>query len=804
MPNCPYCGTQNLSDDHTYCFKCGYNVTGATGQLAPDTVLEGRYVIVETLGCGGMGAVYKALDQRLNNIPVAIKEMSTKAVGQGNLQSAIGAFKKEAAMLIGLRYPALPRIGDFFSQGEDRWYLVMDYIEGETLKEILERRGHIPESEVLDWARQICLILDYLHSQKPPVIFRDLKPANIMLTPEGIIKLIDFGIARHFRPGLTSDTTAYGSVGYAPPEQHGDKQTDARSDIYALGATLHHLLTGLDPGKSPFIFETPGSIVVVSPELETAIVKALALRPEERPGSVREVLNILPKGGDNPDKTETLISQESYWQKDQPVVQKKEKHFFSETNRGQTATVTMSKSFKEQRSGELTVLNVQEPTLHKTPFEVCSRLTENTECLKENCSSNDLFDKCNESQTLPVETHTKRQRGGLTKRIVIASVIGLVIVAIFAIKIILEQREIVNFKMYQAKIEEGIRLSNSGSYLKAENTFNEALKYQTNQKDVCYNLGRMYLRKNDPQKAISLLTDQLEKGIIKDDCQAFYILGSAYFELKDYEKAIWYFQKSIQSSPVPSRNQYEQSMRDLAVSYGRSGNYSAAEETLRALEKAKGGPDHVTSYILGELSLAKKKYSEAQQYFTTVLAGAPANIRYKISAARLLSILSAEAASVQDKERNMMQAVGILKEAEEIDPYNIQVLSDYGKYNFELGQIYQSSGNNSCFGQYQQALIIFNKIKDIGITSINTYLNLAIINDKLDRYNDADTAFQEALKIDKGDSHTNFVYGLFNLKHKNYEKAYKYLQYTVDLNKNSEEVSVARTKIRELREKGWI
>lgn len=304
MQKCPSCGTQNL-EENKHCHNCGINMTSATGQLSPETVLENRYVIVGTLGRGGMGAVYKALDQRLNNIPVAIKEMSTTAVGQDNLQAAIGAFKKEASMLISLKHPSLPHITDFFARGEDRWYLVMDYIEGETLEEVIKKRGPVPEPEVLNWTKQLCIILDYLHNQKPPVIFRDLKPANIMLTPEGVIKLVDFGIARHFRPGIASDTSAYGSSGYAPPEQYGGYQTDARSDIYALGATLHHLLTGIDPCKNPFSFEPPSKIVRVTLELEHAIMKAVELSPEKRTSSVREILSLI----DNiiqTSKTETL------------------------------------------------------------------------------------------------------------------------------------------------------------------------------------------------------------------------------------------------------------------------------------------------------------------------------------------------------------------------------------------------------------------------------------------------------------------------------------------------------------------
>jgi outer membrane protein assembly factor BamB len=289
MSTCPHCGTAKLDDGHTFCFKCGGSYSGVTGQLSPDTVLEGRYIIVKTLGRGGMGAVYQALDQRLNNSIVAIKEMSTNAVGPGNIQAAIAAFKTEATMLISLRHQALPRITDFFAKGEDRWYLVMDYIEGTTLKQTAQERGKIPEAEVRNWAKQLCDILNFLHTRKPPVIFRDLKPANIMLTPDGVIKLIDFGIARHFRQGQTADTSAYGSAGFAPPEQYGQNQTDARSDIFALGATLHYLLTGIDPEKTPFTFDPPSKTVSISPEFEAVLMKMVDLRAANRPGSIREV-----------------------------------------------------------------------------------------------------------------------------------------------------------------------------------------------------------------------------------------------------------------------------------------------------------------------------------------------------------------------------------------------------------------------------------------------------------------------------------------------------------------------------------
>lgn len=239
-----------------------------------------------------MGAVYLALDSKSKNKQVAVKEMSTRTVN-GKLQGAIAAFEKEAALLSSLRHPQLPRIIDFFSLDEEHRYLVMDYIEGLTLKEIAENNGKLDEVDVLNWGRQLCEILDYLHKQNPPIIFRDLKPANIMLTPEGRIKLIDFGIARHFRPGGTADTSAHGTRGFAPPEQYGTDQSDPRSDIYALGATLHYLLTAQDPAQNHFTFEAPSQMVKVSPWLEEAVMKALEVRPGNRPGSMQEMLHLL-------------------------------------------------------------------------------------------------------------------------------------------------------------------------------------------------------------------------------------------------------------------------------------------------------------------------------------------------------------------------------------------------------------------------------------------------------------------------------------------------------------------------------
>lgn len=775
MSTCPHCGT-NLLDDHKFCSNCGKDLSGETGRLSPDTVLEGRYVIVETLGRGGMGAVYKALDMRLQNMPVAIKEMSTGAMGKSNLDLAAEAFQKEASMLINLRHPSLPRITDFFSRGENRWYLVMDYIQGDTLKEVIKKRGRVPEQEVLNWAGQLCSILDYLHSQTPPVVFRDLKPANIIITPEGQIKLIDFGIARHFRPGMTSDTTAYGSPGYAPPEQHGEKQTDPRSDIYALGATLHHLITGVDPSKRPFVFDPPGKIVSVSPQLDTAIMRALELVPDKRPASARDLLGLLP-GGDTLNLPEML-----------PVV----------GNEGETLGIGgMGRGIGPVQDGttgfgETRTLASMQGTLPAAG---------ETELFSEG-GGRATGGHLQPTTALTGSSFPARPKG--KRKFVVLGVTAVVLLIAFAGWMAYQQVGIKNMQTYQQKIDEAVRMSDSGRYTEAESLFYEALKYQDEQVEVYNYLGKMYIKKNEPQKAVDLLTDKIQKGVVKEDNMSLYILGSAYFSLKDYDKAAWYLQKSIDANSAKYGEYYEMAMRDLAVVYGRAGQYDKAEEILRNIEKGSGTPGHVKNYILGELNTARKNYQDAVNYFNKALEGAPGNTRYRLGAAKLYFILSANSSSRREKEDNLKRATAILKEGQQSDPYNIQLLSDYGKYCFDLGDMYNSENSGAGNGQYREALIVFNKIKQLGISSANTCLNLAIIYDKLDKYGEADNAFQEALKADPGDSHVNFIYALFNLRHSKYDVAYKYLQKTVDLNKNAEEVSVARDRINELREKGWI
>ncbi len=207
------------------------------------TVIDGKYEVLREIGRGGMSVVYLAMDTHLNK-QWAVKEIRKRGGGK-NDEIVVNSLLAEANMMKRLDHPSLPRIVDIIDNGVTI-YVVMDYIEGESLDKILNEYGAQSEEMVIGWAKQLCDALGYLHSQKPPIIYRDMKPANIMLKPEGNIKIIDFGIAREYKEQNLADTTVLGTKGYAPPEQYSG-QTDARSDIFALGMTMHHLLTGVDP-----------------------------------------------------------------------------------------------------------------------------------------------------------------------------------------------------------------------------------------------------------------------------------------------------------------------------------------------------------------------------------------------------------------------------------------------------------------------------------------------------------------------------------------------------------------------------
>ncbi|WP_339830852.1 serine/threonine-protein kinase [Paenibacillus sp. FSL R7-0272] len=207
-------------------------------RLERGSLLGGRYRILSILGSGGMSHVYEAEDLKLPGKIWAVKESVTKMPYEDSME-------REAALLTSLRHPRLPQIVDFFAPDDDGYtYLVMEYIEGLTLSDYFKQcRGKIPVEQLMEFVLQLLDVLSYLHNLDPPVIYRDLKPSNIMITPEHEVRLIDFGIARSYKTHLAEDTVKLGTAGFAAPEQYGSGQTDARSDLYGLGALMLYLMT---------------------------------------------------------------------------------------------------------------------------------------------------------------------------------------------------------------------------------------------------------------------------------------------------------------------------------------------------------------------------------------------------------------------------------------------------------------------------------------------------------------------------------------------------------------------------------
>ncbi len=291
---CAQCGAKTHAGE-THCPACQHPLDLPSAPLTGDLLHE-RYELLRQLGTGGFGAVYQARDTREQGRLVAIKQINLQGLTSQEIIEATDAFNREAEILSTLSHPLLPRIFDRFSDPE-HWYLVMTLIEGETLDEYVQQqslkalpaRAGLSLEETLRIGLRLCDALAYLHGQLPPVIFRDLKPGNIMRTRSGQLYLIDFGIARRFKPGQAKDTVPFGSPGFAAPEQYGKAQTTPRADLYSLGALLYCLFSGDDPSEHPFQFPPLSrSGIEGSRELDALIQRLVALDPEKRPASVQE------------------------------------------------------------------------------------------------------------------------------------------------------------------------------------------------------------------------------------------------------------------------------------------------------------------------------------------------------------------------------------------------------------------------------------------------------------------------------------------------------------------------------------
>jgi serine/threonine-protein kinase len=255
------------------------------------TIIDGKYRILSKVGQGGMSTVYLAINEKANK-PWAIKEV--RKDGVQNFEIVRQSLMVETDLLKKLNHKNLPSIIDVIDQ-DDNFLIVMDYIEGITLDKIIKEYGPQKQDDVVAWAIQLCDVLQYLHTRKPPIIYRDMKPSNVMLRYDGSVVLIDFGTAREYKTAALGDTTCLGTQGYAAPEQFGGQgQTDSRTDIYCLGATMYHLLTGHNPSEPPYeMYPITHWDASLSSGLESIILKCTQKNPEDRYQSAQDLMDAL-------------------------------------------------------------------------------------------------------------------------------------------------------------------------------------------------------------------------------------------------------------------------------------------------------------------------------------------------------------------------------------------------------------------------------------------------------------------------------------------------------------------------------
>ncbi len=522
--------------------------------LPNGTILDNRYRILELLGEGGMGSVYKAENQRMPGPLWAIKELLIEAFADPQeLREAIERFEKESTLmgqLTVLPHPRIPRVIDRFTEN-GHYYFVMEFVPGKSLDKLLEEAKHpLPERQVIEWAIQVCEALSYIHSQNPPVILRDLKPGNIMVTPQGDVKLIDFGIARIWKPGQKTNTENLGTMTYASPEHLGQTgQTDARSDIYSLGATMYHLLTNEEP--TPLDTPMPGSLRARNPQLSQAVeeivIKAMQLEPARRFQSAAAMQTALQSCLGTP---VTSVSQPASLnhttQPPAPAAQ----------SPGATLIVPVDGKF----------------------CPVCGYLNRPTAkfCAKDRTPLT--------GAVAPHAASARAARAGAPPMPAI--------------------RPAANPQNAHADAlyAQGLRDYNNGNYMQALANIREALRQGSPTYARCYKLGETYRRLGQVQEAINAFE---QAASIKPCYEVYFQIGLAQRDLKNLSAAASAFAKARQYDPqnpaVPCQ---------LGIIAMEQGNYVAAEREFRSGLQLQHR-HYLLRFSLGQLYMREQRWNDA-------------------------------------------------------------------------------------------------------------------------------------------------------------------------------------------------
>jgi len=469
------------------------------------TVLKNKYQIIELVKRGGMGAIFKVKETSSGKI-WALKELLDLDTDQQERENNLKMFQEEARLLSTLSHPNIPQVVAYFADNNKN-YLVMDFITGENLEEklnkTLQKGEMLPLKQVLEWACQICRVLDYLHNHKPtPIIFRDLKPANIMVTNEGIVKLIDFGIARTYKIGKRKDTFIFGTINYASPEHRGSAQTDHRSDIYTLGATLYHLLTGYPP--VPFHTPTGGSLVKKNPllpyQVEVMIIKAMAQDKLARYQSAGEMLSAL----------QSLLGHSSPVQPYSPPP---------------TAAVSLYPA-----TPVVSPLYSPSPVIpsikKKEEVKYCDRCGSSNRQTAKYCNKCRYILKKNSSPVKVAPPSPIRSEPGF---------------------ITPPPQQTPAAGSVQVFYNQGMEYFKEGLFTRAGQEFQKVLQFDTRNSRANFMMGRVYFEVADYPQALNFFHRSLELEPHNPDIIMY--IGRAYLERKDYSSAEKTFQESIKLSP---------------------------------------------------------------------------------------------------------------------------------------------------------------------------------------------------------------------------------------------------------------
>lgn len=619
MPYCAYCGVKILEEEQ-FCSNCGRKVyeeeSNNTIPINQDNkvLFDGRYSVLKLLGKGGMGKVYLARNVKLGTL-WAVKEIKKETKNKIDFLAETNILKK-------LNHSTIVKIFDI-DEDENNVYIVEEFVEGISVEDELKKIKSIDEAIVVEWAKQICEALSYLHNLKPnPIIYRDMKPSNIMITKDNNVKIIDFGIAREYKSHADSDTTYIGTRGYAAPEQYGTAQTDARTDIYSLGVTLYHMATGLSPNDPPYeIMQIRQVKEELSEGLEYIIGKCTKLNPQERYQSAKQMLEDL-----------------------------------------------------------------------------------------------------NNIEKFNSEYKKRKIISSIKSILAITFLVGFSTL-IYAGVLKIKQEKI---QSYEETIEIGIKYENNKQYEQAFLKFNDAISRIPTRVDGYKQIAKTYLLKGDNDNCIDYLQDSVLNNIeaALNDSDIYYILGTAYFNKNDYNKAALRFERAVNLNG--NEVMY---IRDLAVSYARMGQLDKAQIKLEEI-KSKNMSEEVTWYVSGEILAAQKKPNEAIESFNRCI------LKTQDEDLKKRAFISCAEVYVKNKDRipNAIDDEIVLLEkanSELKDKNNLQIIEMLGAAYYDKG-ISSKQNKNEAFSK---ANTCFNQLLDSGYNRPYIYRNIAIIKQYMGDFN---------------------------------------------------------------------